>query len=75
MTNSQSQYNLSKTLGRRQQMSTNLGNAIQEAPTEMEKLLTVIGEVYYSGNVPRFWDVLAHLAGAERGCVPCSGIV
>lgn len=56
-----------RTLQRRQQMSMVLEDASKIAPRDMRALLTAIYEAYSSGNIPRFWDVLAALAGSDRG--------
>lgn len=58
---------IDKTLQRRRQMTETLNRAFAQSPQEMRKLLQVVGELYQSGDIPRFWDVLAHLAGADRG--------
>lgn len=59
--------NMDKTLAKRRQMSDLIEQALKEAPQEMNDLIDVIGRTYYSGNIHRFWDVLAIFAGAERG--------
>lgn len=59
--------NQEKTLYRRKQMASVLTQALKDAPEEMEILLSAISTTYYSGQINRFWDTLAVLAGAERG--------
>jgi hypothetical protein len=63
--NNQSSFD--KTLQRRRNIAVTLETAIRESPTEMTELLSTIGKIYESGRIPRFWDVLAGLAGADRG--------
>lgn len=60
-------FQIDKTLQRRQRMTETLTRALKESPQEMQILLKTIGDLYQTGNIPRFWDVLAHLAGADRG--------
>ena len=58
---------IERSLSRRKNIFNLLDKALTEAPEEMEILLIAISKAYYSGNIFRFWDVLAGLAGAERG--------
>lgn len=48
-------------------MSANVEHALRKSPKEMSELLHTLSKLYYSGKIDRFWDVLANLAGAERG--------
>ena len=59
--------NIDKTLNRRRQMASVLESAFRDAPEEMEELLKAVGSLYTSGKTLRMWDVLAALAGADRG--------
>ncbi len=55
------------SLERRKQMNAMFEAVLREAPEEAEKIIKVIGEIYVSRKIPRFWDFIAGLAGADRG--------
>lgn len=61
------QSNIDRTIERRRRMASTIEQALKEAPQEMNELLQMVGKIYYSGSITRFWDVLAIIAGAERG--------
>lgn len=58
---------INRSLERRQRMADTLLTAIEQSPQEMQVLLKTIGDVYQTGQVPRLWDVIAILAGSDRG--------
>ena len=59
--------NLERSLNRRRSMTSTITQAIQQSPQEMHTLLETISQLYQTGKIPRFWDVLANLSGADRG--------
>lgn len=59
--------NFDKSLERRKRMAFTIELAIKESPQDVKKLLEVVRDVYQGGRISHIWDLIAVLAGAERG--------